>query len=93
LAGNLSKGNVADEPQRAFGKRREIMIQYMQMQALKVGYFAGYVDRENLPPPVGRRLGPNAKSLRNEAAHGRPVTVSSNGLTRRILSYDGRQGP
>jgi hypothetical protein len=33
-AGNLSKGNVVDEAQGAFGERREIMIQYMQMQAL-----------------------------------------------------------
>jgi hypothetical protein len=30
-AGNLSKGNVVDEAQGAFGERREIMIQYMQI--------------------------------------------------------------
>jgi hypothetical protein len=51
-AGNLTKGNVADEAQGAFCKRREIMIQHMQMKTLEVGYFAGYVYRENLPPPV-----------------------------------------
>jgi hypothetical protein len=28
------------------------MVQHMQMQALEVGYFAGYVYRENLPPAV-----------------------------------------
>jgi hypothetical protein len=33
-AGNLPKGNVADEAQGAFGERREIMIQYLQIQAL-----------------------------------------------------------
>jgi hypothetical protein len=51
-AGNLSEGSVADEAQGAFGERSEIMIQDMQMQTLEVGYFAGYVDRENLSPPV-----------------------------------------
>ena len=48
-AGNLSKGNVADEAQGAFCERSEIMIQHMQMQTLEVGYFTGYVYRENLP--------------------------------------------
>jgi hypothetical protein len=33
-AGNLPKGYVADEAQGAFGERRKIMIQYLQMQAL-----------------------------------------------------------
>jgi hypothetical protein len=43
---------VADEAQGAFCERNEIMIQRMQMQALEVGYFTGYVYRENLPPAV-----------------------------------------
>jgi hypothetical protein len=51
-AGNLSEGSVADEAQGAFGERREIMIQHVQMQALEVGYFSGYMYRENLSPPV-----------------------------------------
>jgi hypothetical protein len=51
-AGDLPKGNVADEAQGAFGERREIMIQHMQMQALEVGYFTGYMYRQNLPPPI-----------------------------------------
>jgi hypothetical protein len=51
-ARNLTKGNVADEAQGAFCERREIMIQHTQMKALEVGYFAGYVDGENLPPAV-----------------------------------------
>jgi hypothetical protein len=51
-AGNLPKGSVADEAQGAFGEGREIMIQHMQMQALEVGNFTGYMYRENLPPAV-----------------------------------------
>ena len=43
---------MADEAEGAFCKRSEIMIQYMQMQALEVGYFTGYVYRENLPAAV-----------------------------------------
>ena len=69
------------------------MIQHMQMQALEVGYFTGYVYRENLPPAVWRRLGPNAKPFRNEAALRWPVTVSNNGLTRLIVLHHNRQGP
>jgi hypothetical protein len=86
------QGSMTNEAEGRWDQRNKIVIHHVQMQTLKIRYFAGDMDRENLPLAGSRRLGPDAKALDNEAAFAGTVTVAHDVSTAIQPPDDDRKG-
>ncbi|MCP1834021.1 hypothetical protein ACVIHH_001299 [Bradyrhizobium sp. USDA 4518] len=82
---------MRDEAKRAGCQRREIVVHDVEVEALQIRYFAGNVQREDLPLAVLRDFCTVRKSFGEKATFLWPAAIGDNNVLGRDLAFLDRQ--